>query len=282
MSNVVIVAIPAEDDLVWQISSEKVPHLTLLFLGEDGSVQNVGKIAEFLEHAANTSLTRFYLDVDRRGTLGDDEADVVFFEGWDLPELKQFRGHLLQEPNISKAFLAAEQFPVWDPHLTLGYPKTPAKPPQDRYDRIHSVEFDRVALWIGNYEGPEFQLKRRNYMEVSMSDTVDDLLHYGVKGMKWGKRKDRSPTEVTVTTTKKGRVKTAGGANQPAHAEAVVARVAAQKAKKSGLDALSNQELQTLARRLELEQKVSKIGEDRISGQGRAFVKALMEINSKK
>lgn len=34
MANWAIVAIPEERDPVWKYSSEKVPHMTLLFLGE--------------------------------------------------------------------------------------------------------------------------------------------------------------------------------------------------------------------------------------------------------
>lgn len=287
MPNLVIVAIPNEESPVWSISSEKIPHVTLLYLGESNKVQNREMIVEFLGHAARTSLTRFSLDVDRRGKLGDDDADVLFFyQGWEFPKLKEFRGYLLQDPNISKAYLAAEQFPMWQPHLTLGYPDKPAAKPENSSDRVSWVDFDRVALWDGTYNGSEFYLKSPSYEsppEVSMSITLDEVLsHHGVKGMRWGRRKsDNSPTEVVVTRTPKGKVKTAGGKNQPAHSDAVVARIAAQKAKKSGLDSLSNEELQRLARRLELEQKVSNIGEDRITGDGRKFVQTMFELSTR-
>lgn len=289
MSNLVVVAIPEKDDLVWEISSEKVPHLTLLFLGESGKVENLAQILQFLDHAAKTVLHRFHLGVDRRETLGDDKADVVFFEGaWDLPDLKRFRSQLLLNDNIQKAHLAVKQFPEWLPHLTLGYPATPARKPKDRYDKVHSVSFDRIALWVDDYEGPEFPLKRYEYPEaVSMSTTgtgraaVADLLHYGTKGMKWGKRKDRSPTEVTVSRTKKGRARTEGGKNQPTHDDAVAAKVAAQKAKKSGLGALSNQELRTLAIRVNLEKQVNQLAGDQIASNGKQFVDLAMAVTAK-
>jgi len=285
MSNVVIVALPEKDDPIWEISSETVPHLTLLFLGESNSITNVFEILRFLDHAATTVLHRFSLEVDRRGTLGDDQADVLFFEGWDLPELKRFRGQLLQNDNIKKAYLASDQHPEWLPHLTLGYPTAPAKKLKDGRDRVYSVRFDRVALWVDDYAGPEFPLKRYEYAEVSMStetgkDAVDEILsHVGVKGMKWGVRKaDNIPTDVTVTRTPKGGVKTTGGKNQPTHPDAVTARVAIQKAKKSGVQSLSNRELQALSSRMNLEKKVKEAAGDKLTSDGKAFVDLLMAL----
>lgn len=284
MSNVaslVIVAIPEEQDPVWIVSSEPVPHLTLLQLGKVDDVSNIDKILEFVEHAANTSLRRFSLDVDRRGLLGDKNADVVFFKGWDLPDLKQFRAHLLQEPNISKAYLASDQFPEWQPHLTLGYPDKPAAKMKDRWDRISWVQFDRIALWMGDFEGPEFQLQDQYDMAVSMSDLDEVLTHYGVKGMKWGKR-NTAPSPVVVTPTASGKVKVTGGKNQPPHSDAVDAKIAIRKAKKSGLDSLSNQELQRLSTRLNLEKQVSTLGKDKLTNAGAQVMKALLEDASKK
>jgi 2'-5' RNA ligase len=93
--SLVIVAIPRKDDPIWKISSEKVPHMTILFLG-DGDNPKRGQIAQFLEHAAKTSMTRFSLDVDRRGEIGEDQADVLFFKDrWDIPRVRDFRAQLL-------------------------------------------------------------------------------------------------------------------------------------------------------------------------------------------
>lgn len=203
MSNLVIVAIPAEDDIVWKVSSEKVPHLTLMYLGEiddddEGTdTPDVERIAEFVEHALNISQHGpFYLSVDYRGELGPDKADVLFFEGgWDAKWIKRLRGQLLQQTDIREAYDNADQFPDWQPHLTLGYPTAPAKPiPDDR--KIYDVRFDRIAVWNDNFDGPEFRLKwpERDYDEdVAVAygeETVGHILrHVGVKGMKWGQRK---------------------------------------------------------------------------------------------
>lgn len=209
-SNLVIVAIPAEDDYVWKLSSEKVPHLTLLFLGEaDTNADQAQRISEFLEHAiAVSNMGPFYLDVDYRGTLGVDDADVLYFDkGWDSEEITQLRGWLLQNNDIKTLHDAAPQFEGWVPHLTMGYPDTPAN--EDNRDRpgIHCVCFDRIALWFGDYEGPEYRLKRE-YSKADLAvawsqlgeTAVAELLHYGKKGMKWGVRKEDKPTE-----TKKSR-----------------------------------------------------------------------------
>ena len=51
-SNLVIVAIPADGDDVWQVSSEKKPHLTILFLGESLTNPNVSKIVDYVKEQA--------------------------------------------------------------------------------------------------------------------------------------------------------------------------------------------------------------------------------------
>lgn len=159
--------------------------------------------AEFLDHAASTSLNRFGLDVDRRGILGGDQADVLFFsEGWEAKEVKQFRHYLLQNDDIRTAYDSSEQHPDWLPHLTLGYPETPAKPNPTDYG-LSWVRFDRIALWVGDSQGPEFVLNKRD-LEVSMgTEMVENVLaHYGKKGMKWGVRNDKGHEGEKVTTKK--------------------------------------------------------------------------------
>lgn len=192
MGNVVIVAIPEKEDYVWEISSEKVPHMTLLNLGDALSDEDVARVMGYIEHAANTSLCRFGVSVDRRGTLGKDDADVVFFdpESWDLQRVQKFRTFLLREDKIHTAVDLTPQFEGWLPHLTLGYPTAPAKPDPREHHGIHYVSFDRIALWVDDFEGPEFELKRHSH-EVMMSvPDGQSIEHVGVKGMKWGIRKD--------------------------------------------------------------------------------------------
>lgn len=289
MSNLVIVAIPAADDPVHKVSTEKVPHMTILFLGPNGDNPNRGMMAQFLLHAANLGLTRFGLDVDRRGELGPDKADVLFFDDrWDLPRLREFRHHLLQEPNIRKAYDSVEQYPVWTPHLTLGYPDAPAKDKAVDYP-ISWVSFDRVALWDGDYEGLELILKRDRYdLEVAMSATArageEFLAHFGVKGMRWGVRKDQEAVSRDVLvktghTRIRGRtkVKTKGGSHHEVAEDALSFHVTRQKMKRSGTDALSNDELQKLAQRMNLEQQVRTLAKNRPKTTGQKTTEALLK-----
>lgn len=264
MSNLVIVAIPKEDDYVWKISSEKIPHMTLLFLGEATQGVNVAEIATFLQHASDFTLQKFWMDVEKRGTLGEDEADVLFFRKseWNVKTIDDFRTALLKNDEIRKAYDGAEQFPEWNPHLTLGYPETPAKEDTREYPGFGSVNFDRIALWYGNYEGPVFDLKDHDWeMEVSMDATkaIERVLsHYGIKGMRWGQ--SSVPAAASVSISRSGRsgkkLKAKGGEGQPISKDATRKVTIARTKKKSGVNALSDAELQSYANRLQLEQRV--------------------------
>lgn len=219
-TSMVIVAIPEEDDRVWKISSDKVPHLTLLFLGDADKVNNADSILQFVEHASERSLSRFYLPVDYRGELGVDNADVLFFKKgrYDFKAVRDFRNLLLKDSNVKTAYDSTSQFEFpehvgaagheWIPHLTLGYPASPANEIPDDQSRIYDVCFDRIAVWMGDFEGPEFRLK--DYWDEMDLDVYADspplamaalnherkaqspseiLEHHGVKGMKWGVRR---------------------------------------------------------------------------------------------
>lgn len=94
-------------------------------------------------------------------------------------------------------------------------------------------------------------------------DTANDLTHYGVKGMRWGVRKDLSPTPASVTERPGRSLKTTGGVNQPATQDAINAAKLRQKAKKSTTDSLSNEELKRLVARMNLEQQYSNLTKQR-------------------
>lgn len=187
MTSWCIVAIPEESDPVWQTSSEKIPHCTLLFLGDQDDNEKAMLISQQLQHTVDTSLKPFYMDVHSRGTLGDKDADVLFFDQANVPkQLTEFRSLLLKDETIRVAYDSVEQYPSWTPHLTLGYPDSPAKKPlvdpnTPFNGRFHSIYFDRIALWIYDYDGPTFQMKYDSMSEaadVFMSDQTKHFLSH--------------------------------------------------------------------------------------------------------
>lgn len=82
--------------------------------------------------------------------------------------------------------------------------------------------------------------------------TEEYLAHYGVVGMKWGKKgaASKSPTnEISIKATPQ----------KPAHADAVKTLEIKATARTSGTKALSNAELQTAITRMNLEQQYSRL-----------------------
>ena len=208
----VIAAIPSVGDRAHKASSEPLAHMTMLYLDRAVVESNLENVLLHLQHVADTNWTSGFV-VDRRGTLGSDEADVLFFDSKNNKQFAEIRHQLLLNDTIQMAYNRVEQFPSWTPHLTLGYPATPAH--ELEYE-VGWVEFDRLAVLFDNYEGPEFRLSRQNRSDsaVTMSDTMvlgasaaeDVLAHYGVKGMKWGVRKDNGHEGETVKTKHLGKL----------------------------------------------------------------------------
>lgn len=101
------------------------------------------------------------------------------------------------------------------------------------------------------------------------------LEHYGVKGMRWGVRKDRSPVKVQVVTQAGKRVKVSGGKFQPTSNDAVRAAIIKQKAAKSTTDSLSNKQLQEAITRMNLERQFAQLAGERTS-VGRKVASAIL------
>lgn len=75
----------------------------------------------------------------------------------------------------------------------------------------------------------------------------DEVIHYGVLGMKWGRRKDKGNSAV--------------GQSSEDHSsdDAKAATAAKTKAQTTGLSSLSNKELQTLNERMNLEANYKRL-----------------------
>src|SRR4051794_28298475 len=88
---------------------------------------------------------------------------------------------------------------------------------------------------------------------------VDDVLaHHGIKGMRWGVRKS-APTASVSVTQKGKKLKSKGGVGRKPSPDAIKVQELRQVRKKSGVHALSNEELQAYSKRLNLEQNVKTL-----------------------
>ena len=120
-------------------------------------------------------------------------------------------------------------------------------------------KFDKTGHIVGQDITPSAQALMPDGMEM-----VDFLMHYGVKGMKWGVRKNRpsaadGPVEVNTTANPGRRVKTTGGQFHNASPDAIKKAKYHQIAKKSSVDALSNDELKLLVERMNLEVRYNEL-----------------------
>lgn len=142
----VIVAIPAADDPIWGVSSEPKPHMTLIWLGDQAITDLIREAVAVA--AAQMPPTR--ASVTSREALGDDSADVVML---DPDAIGPAREQMMSDPNVRAAHDAVEQYPQWTPHTTLGYPDNPATGEPNG-----SIQFDRLAVWDGEYAGEEYPM----------------------------------------------------------------------------------------------------------------------------
>lgn len=111
----------------------------------------------------------------------------------------------------------------------------------------------------------------------------NSLEHYGVKGMKWGVRKDRfyrDSQEVRITAKKgKGIVKVRGGSGRGVSEEAADRAATRQKGKRSTVDSLTNAELKRYVERKKLEEQYMSFIAKEIprKSKGRKFVEEFIK-----
>jgi hypothetical protein len=93
---------------------------------------------------------------------------------------------------------------------------------------------------------------------VGRVTSVDDFLkHYGVKGMRWGKKKN------------------------PASGDAVQSKNVRVTAKKKGVHTVSNKELQTAIERMQLEQNFKRLTVNERSAATRWIASTLLEVGKR-
>lgn len=155
----VIVLLPRDDDPIREISSGDHPHTTLYYLG-DGET-DMEALSAVVERAAK--LTGDDPDpfdkIAGEGTLGEHAAKVYYLDARFSDRIREAIG---DDPLIQAEMEKQEQFPVWTPHMTIGYPEAPAKKVDEWPD---GIVYDRLAIFHDG-EITEFPL--------SFTDTPDD------------------------------------------------------------------------------------------------------------
>lgn len=115
------------------------------------------------------------------------------------------------------------------------------------------------------------------------ASVVQNLLaHHGVKGQRWGvRRKATVGAQEVIISDRRKRIKTSGGEGHPAHSDAIRVRTTGQVVRKSGLKAISDQDLKAYTNRLNLEQQAKRLHyED--SSPPRKFILSLLRQTGKK
>lgn len=137
----VVVLRPRVEDPVVAMASGVHPHCTLLYLG-DGTF-DIEPLKLLVEELA-TSIGHPMTDkVSGRAVLGPDKADVLLLDASGSSEV---RSALMANPGVVELLGMQEQFPAWIPHLTIGYPASPA----EEVDIPVDVTYDLLSIWRGN------------------------------------------------------------------------------------------------------------------------------------
>lgn len=202
-----IVALPRALDSVRLIGDEE-KHATLLFFGETSSLPEEAKttLVNTLQQAAQmfSPFSERIVEVSR---LGSDTPPALVgkLSGHCL---SQIRDVLQINPKFGEYMSNGTQHPKYIPHMTLAYPDfVDEMLIRESVRQIYRIQFDRLALWWNDERiefplgvnldmGPEGELMTDSEASVGYMNHVGmegkSLAHHGIKGMKWGIRRDRS------------------------------------------------------------------------------------------
>lgn len=164
---VAIMLIPTETDPINTASSEDRAHMTTIWMGDkpidEGTYEELEQAVRLYAQDLDGPVV---VPVSRIGTLGDDEAMVAYLEPTD--SIIALRDGLTVNEPIPTLMAAAEQFPEWTPHVTLGYPEAP---PNAEYDGTE-VTFDRIGLWVGD-EHLDYPMGGATVVAAAVVDETD-------------------------------------------------------------------------------------------------------------
>ena len=157
---VVLGAFPADGDPCHRIGAEN-KHATLAYFGNDVPRHAYPALLSSLASTARTHAP-FEVDVTGAGHLGTQDA-LVWFTGHpvttssendqvDGGPLHALRRSLLADPDVRALHDDVDQFPVFVPHVTVGYPhyeNGSFATVAERAEHVTTIRFDRLFLWWG-------------------------------------------------------------------------------------------------------------------------------------
>lgn len=266
-SELIVVALPSEYDPVNTLGSEE-KHATLLYLGDNVSED----VAALIRAAINGCIRRrgfppFLESVSAVTSLGKDGARVWMIDSDN--GLRMIRDVLLSDPTIRARYDTLEQYPNFIPHMTMGYPTENqtklAEVIEQQAAQIQRIKFDRIALWYGDDHDIVWRLSPSDMdrNEAGHSETAsprlihqllaryNTVMHSGIKGMRWGIRRKSGSDGNLSSTPEAQKAMAAADAERAATSIATI--------RKSGVKALSNDDLNHLTKRLDLEKKLTNL-----------------------
>lgn len=159
-----IVATPAADDPVNELSQEDLAHVTMLYFGDASALPDdlVTQIRSDITDVVGQG-DPFEARVSGVALLGPDKASVLLLESEELTGIRQV---LCESNAVREAYMMADrQFPVWVPHLTITYGGPIVESPP------LTVMIDALALWLGE--------DRVSYPLQETEPAADDVLAAG-------------------------------------------------------------------------------------------------------